>query len=373
MGIASDDDEPGWPGPGQLALRDGAIGPNPGEQVLRPATPPVVPRRRRTRLADSSDDELLSEQQKKRRVDFANKLCDQIGVTPLQRAQVSGYSLLSTHDMILSIYAHGLAPKSALPGDSTDFAKSRVFKEYIAPRLHASILDANLESYVTGLTESFVKHIRRNFQSYHLERSDLAEYAFSKSCNAAVSSAFTAYRAELKKKFFESIDSEIDIGTLAQSFTMENYQMTTEHWARYAVIRSYVLDYQSDLKNGKKPGSFWTYIDKKLAKVRQGLAKFPESERAGRLQTKLDAALSADQQKYPFIPDENDITSRPAVVVAARFADVPDWQLACETALLEMQDHPSGPTDAENVDAAPQAAAEPAPGEEQPDGSNPDE
>ena len=67
------------------------------------------------------------------------------------------------------------------------------------------------------------------------------------------------------------------------------------------------------------------------------------------------------------------MTSRPAVVVAARFAEVPDWQQACETALLEMQDHPSGPTDAENADAASQAAAEPAPGEDQPDESNADD
>ncbi|KAG9098243.1 hypothetical protein FRC06_006615 [Ceratobasidium sp. 370] len=340
MGIASDDDassEAGFP-PLPSSILDE---PNPGDVYDRPATPPIAPRVRRRRSTDSSGSTPVSEHQKRRRLEFANKLCDQVGVTPLQRSQVAAHSQLSTHDLILTIYTQGLAVK-AVPGEQYDFSKSRVFKEFITPRLHATVLDANIDAYVTGVTERFVKHIRVNYQTYHLERSDLAEFAFNKSCNTAVSGLFTAYRSDIKKKFFESLDSQVDIGTLAESFNMENYQMTREHWGRYAVIRSYVSEYQKEKREDRKTGSFWSYIDKKLARIRQGLLKHPEPERAARLKKKIDKALTLDQQKYPFVPDENDPTSRPPVVVDARFSDVPDWQLACETSLLEMQGDGSG-------------------------------
>ncbi|KAG9076753.1 hypothetical protein FRC06_009336, partial [Ceratobasidium sp. 370] len=229
MGIASDDDASSdfhveqLPPPVHNEL-------HPGDVHARPASPPMAPRVRRRRLTDSSDDAPASEQQKKRRLEFANKLCDQVGVTPLQCSQVTAHSQLSTHDLILTIFTQGLAIK-ATAGDSLDFSKTKAFKDFITPRLHATLLDANIDAYV--------RHIRLNFQTYHLERSDLAEFAFNKSCSTAVSGLFTTYRSDIKKKFFESLDSQADIGTLAESFNMENYQMTMEHWGRYAVIRSY--------------------------------------------------------------------------------------------------------------------------------------
>ncbi|KAG9092787.1 hypothetical protein FRC06_011799 [Ceratobasidium sp. 370] len=362
MGIASDDDASSdfhverLPPPVHYE-------PHPGDAHAHPASPPMGPRVRRRRLTDSSDDAPASEQQKKRRLEFANKLCDQVGVTPLQRSQVAAHSQLSTHDLILTIFTQGLAVKT-VAGDSLDFSKTKAFKDFITPRLHATLLDANLDAYVVGATERFVKHIRLNFQIYHLERSDLAEFAFNKSCSTAVSGLFTTYRSDIKKKFFESLDSQVDIGTLAESFNMENYQMTMEHWGRYAVIRSYVSEYQKEKKSDVKVASFWGYIDAKLARVRQGLLKYPEPERAGRLKKRIDKALALDQQLYPFVPDENNPTSRPPMVVAARFSDVPDWQLACEVSLLEMQACGNGPAGPATAGALIELGGQDAPNED---------
>lgn len=64
-----------------------------------------------------------------------------------------------------------------------------------------------------------------------------------------------------------------------------------------------------------------------------------------------DKSLADDQKKYPFVADPEGLNSRPATVVDARFAALPDWQLQCERALVEMQAY------RDDTGAAVQAAA----------------
>ena len=71
----------------------------------------------------------------------------------------------------------------------------------------------------------------------------------------------------------------------------------------------------------------------------------------------LNKTLVKDQRKFPYVPDPNGKSNRPATVVDARYADISDWQKACEASLIEMQAYR---IEAETEAAAATAAPTPA-------------
>ncbi|KAF8602666.1 hypothetical protein BDV93DRAFT_557147 [Ceratobasidium sp. AG-I] len=320
----------------------------------RPATPDR-PGRGRMRSPDSSP---VTDTRQRQRRRFANEACDRIGVSAASRIEAIARSQFSTHDLLVLSYIEGLVPKASGSEAMVDFSKSRAFKDFVAPRLNASLLDANIDCYVKGLTACFVKHIRLNFASYGLQRSDLADYHFIKSCTSAVSGALTTHRNEIKSKLLISIETKQDIGSLVQHIVMGNFEVTTEHWHRFAILRDYLLDFQELCRKGTyTTGQFWNFIDAKLQKLRDNLEMFPVPERAKRLKIQNEIVLSADQKKFPFVADPEGLIARPATVVSARFSDVPDWQLACQRALVEMQAYAANEAAAARVAATAAVAA----------------
>ncbi|KAF8748626.1 hypothetical protein RHS01_10717 [Rhizoctonia solani] len=143
--------------------------------------------------------------------DYAALCCEEFGLTDLDKADVLRVSQM--HAQFIAFLL------------TESFLLSTKFKDHVTRRIQATFLDATIPTYVRGSTARLIQHMQENPGSWRIPRAVHAHFVNSK-----------AFRKQLRqlRAIFVAI-----CGGRSRS-----YQPTNEHWRHFALLRSYMADWE---------------------------------------------------------------------------------------------------------------------------------
>ncbi|KAG9074588.1 hypothetical protein FS749_013826 [Ceratobasidium sp. UAMH 11750] len=157
-----------------------------------------------------------------------------------------------------------------------------------------------------------------------------ANFLTSKAFKKAIVAVASNFRGDMRRKIRRSITDKLDIGGMAKRLCIKGYQPTVGHWRRFALLQSYMQDWDKlPVKSGKSRRTpYWTFIDSKLDKLQEKCAKSNDKDTQKAIKEMLKAVVVQDQKKYK--GPASGATKLPSKV------HMPGWQKDHAKAVQEM-------------------------------------
>ncbi|GAB1522371.1 hypothetical protein RhiTH_005485 [Rhizoctonia solani] len=187
--------------------------------------------------------------------DYAALCCEEFGLTDSDKADVVRVSQMHAQFIAIRQYTRVVALTQHITQSLTEsFLLSIEFKDHVTRCTQATFLDATIPTYVHGSTARLI----------------------------------------IKKSMVDNLD----IGALAAKLCVKGYQPTNEHWRCFALLRSYMADWEKlPCHPGRGRGTpYWSFIDTKLDKLRIRCTKPTKAATEAAVKSVLKGILKRDQE-----------------------------------------------------------------------------
>ncbi|CUA69526.1 hypothetical protein RSOLAG22IIIB_14056 [Rhizoctonia solani] len=271
-----------------------------------------------------------SSQQLESFTDWADLCCIHYGVSDHNKNDVIEKSALSTHRLLIALFAKVTAGEvDRANAVVAAFPKSRAYKDQLAPRIQATLLDPKLKFYVKGVTSRIVRHIQLNPAAYGVPREVQETYLHQKPFRLDIGKTCSSFRGEKKRKIDESIEEKEDLYTLTRKLCSTTTEATSELADRVALLRHYMQKWIETPSTAETPRTtWWTFMDSKLEKLWTIRKNETAQQHQNRIQKAFSSAVTADLKEFP--PSKQ-------VKRFGRGVRLTQWQLNVGAAVQEMQ------------------------------------
>ncbi|KAG6369831.1 hypothetical protein JVT61DRAFT_13478 [Boletus reticuloceps] len=216
------------------------------------------------------DKDQVPERELKRCKEFAEKTCTGLGLAADSLAQ---FSQLCHADMIIKLQASIISLKQQNRQDETQkYITSEEFKDVLKERLRCCLLSPNLTGYVVRTASKILEYAKKNTATFKIPEKGIEDPEILDSIATMVRDLLTSQRSNIKQKVccqHSGCEMLIDRrhAKLANSMKPQNmwfisflartlgpgshFEITTNHWARYAFLRSSMVTFNGLVDEGR--------------------------------------------------------------------------------------------------------------------------